>query len=193
MKMHRTAELFLIAGCLVFAAQCGGGGGDTAQPTARGGVPAPAPGPGQSAVSDDLSEKDIVKVAAGSPDHTTLVKAVQAADLVDALANAGPFTVFAPTDEAFSKLPPGTLEELLKPENKAKLQDILEYHVAIGGFRTEMLRDGMVLNMANSGNVTISVRGGKILLNETAQVGGTVKASNGLVHVIDTVILPPAE
>jgi uncharacterized surface protein with fasciclin (FAS1) repeats len=146
---------------------------------------------GQSAVADDVSQKDVVKVAVGSPDHTTLVKAVQAAELVDVLSNAGPFTVFAPTNAAFDKLPPGTVSDLLKPENKGKLQDVLQYHVAVARFTPEMLRDGLTLNMANSGNVTVGVKDGKITLNDTAQVIASVPAANGIVHVVDAVILPP--
>jgi uncharacterized surface protein with fasciclin (FAS1) repeats len=151
-----------------------------------------APIAGQSAVADDLSQKDVVKVAVGSPVHTTLVTAVKAAELVDVLSNAGPFTVFAPTNDAFNKLPAGTVQTLLKPENKEKLADILQYHVAVGGYQESMLTDGKVVNMANGGNVTISVKDGKITLNGTATITGTVKASNGIVHVVDGVLLPPA-
>ena len=148
---------------------------------------------GQSAVADDVSQKDVVKVAVGSPAHSTLVAAVKAAELVDVLSNAGPFTVFAPTNAAFDKLPKGTVESLLKPENKEKLADILQYHVAVGGYKEEMLTDGKTLNMANGGNVTVSVKDGKITLNGSATLGGTVVASNGLVHVIDGVLLEPAK
>jgi uncharacterized surface protein with fasciclin (FAS1) repeats len=148
---------------------------------------------GQASVKDDLSQKDVVKVAVGSPDHTTLVKAVQAAELVDVLSNAGPFTVFAPTNAAFAKLPAGTVEGLLKPDKKADLQNILQYHVAVAVYKPEMLRDGMKLSMANGDDVMITVKDGKIMLNGTATVVGTVQASNGIVHVIDGVLLPPAK
>jgi uncharacterized surface protein with fasciclin (FAS1) repeats len=151
-----------------------------------------APGQGQSAVADNDSQQDIVKVAVGSPAHTTLVAAVQAAGLVDVLANAGPFTVFAPTNAAFDKLPAGTVASLLQPANKESLRDILQYHVAVAVYRPEMLKDGRVLNMANGDNVTLSVKDGKIVLNGTATIVGTVAASNGIVHVIDGVLLPPA-
>lgn len=146
-------------------------------------------GGGQSAVQDDVSQKDVVKVAAGSADHTTLVAAVKAADLVNALSNAGPFTVFAPTNAAFDKLPAGTVQDLLKPEKKEALQDILQYHVAVGVFKPEMLQDGQSLSMANGGNVKIGVTGGKITVNG-ANVIATVPASNGIVHVIDGVLVP---
>jgi len=153
---------------------------------------AAAPAAGQSAVADNDSQKDIVKVAVGSPVHTTLVAAVQAAGLVDVLSNTGPFTVFAPTNAAFDKLPAGTVSNLVKPENKETLRDILQYHVAVAVYKPEMLKDGMTLNMANGDNVKITVKDGKIILNGTATVVGTVTAANGIIHVIDAVLLPPA-
>jgi uncharacterized surface protein with fasciclin (FAS1) repeats len=167
---------------------------EAAKPPTSGGNKKPdaAPSAGQSAVADRDSKPDVVKVAAASPDHTTLVKAVTVAEYADVLSNAGPFTVFAPTNAAFDKLPPGTLETLTKPENKDKLRDILEYHVAVSTFRPEMLRDGMTLNMANSGNIKIANKDGKIRINDSANVVGTVPASNGIIHVIDAVLLPPA-
>ncbi|MBC7776527.1 MAG: fasciclin domain-containing protein [Phycisphaerae bacterium] len=149
---------------------------------------APAGG-GQSAVQDDVSQKDVVKVAMGSPDHTTLVAAVKAASLVDVLSNAGPFTVFAPTNAAFDKLPAGTVEGLLKPDKKETLADILQYHVAVAVYKTEMLQDGQVIPMANDGKVTIGVKDGKITVNG-ANILASVPASNGIVHVIDAVLLP---
>lgn len=97
---------------------------------------------GQSAVQDDMSAKNVVQVAMGSNDHTTLVTAIKVAELVDALSNAGPFTVFAPTNAAFDKLPKGTVESLLTPEKKSALTDILQFHVSVGVFKTETLQDG---------------------------------------------------
>lgn len=144
---------------------------------------------GQAAVKDDESQKDVVKVAIGSPDHTTLVAAIKAADLVDDLSNAGPFTVFAPTNAAFDLLPAGTVESLLKPENKSKLEDILQYHVAVGVYKTNMLHDGQIIGMAYSGNVKIGVKDGKVTVNG-ANILASVPASNGIVHVIDKVLLP---
>jgi uncharacterized surface protein with fasciclin (FAS1) repeats len=146
-------------------------------------------GAGQSGVSDDVSQQNIVQVASGSADHSTLVAAVKAAEYVDALVNAGPFTVFAPTNAAFDALPKGTVEGLLKPEMKLTLQDILEYHVAIGVYKTENLRDGQSLGMANGQNVTFEVVDGNVKING-ANVIGTVNASNGVIHVIDAVLLP---
>ena len=148
---------------------------------------------GQSAVQDNESAKDVVKVAAASKDHTTLVSAVKQAELVDVLSNAGPFTVFAPTNEAFNKLPKGTVEDLMKPENKEKLQDILQYHVYVGSLKTDIMRDGQTLNQVNSGNINISKKDGKVVINNSANVIASVPASNGIIHVIDAVLLPPAK
>jgi uncharacterized surface protein with fasciclin (FAS1) repeats len=147
---------------------------------------------GQSGVKDGMSKKDIVKVAVGSADHTTLVAAVKAADLVDALSNAGPFTVFAPVNSAFEKLPKGTVEELLKPENKQKLADILQHHVAVAVYKISMLKDGQILGMVDGSNAKISKKDGAIYIDK-AKIIATVEASNGIIHVIDEVILPPAK
>jgi uncharacterized surface protein with fasciclin (FAS1) repeats len=188
MKPTNILQSLLSVGAVLMLCQCE----KPSSSTAADSEAAPAV-VGQSAVADDVSQKDVVKVAVGSPAHTTLVAAVKAAELVDVLSNAGPFTVFAPTNAAFDKLPKGTVESLLKPENKEKLADILQYHVAVGGYKEEMLTDGKTLNMANGGNVTVSVKDGKITLNGSATLGGTVVASNGLVHVIDGVLLEPAK
>jgi uncharacterized surface protein with fasciclin (FAS1) repeats len=145
---------------------------------------------GQSGVADDVSQKDIVKVAVGSKDHTTLVTAVKAAELVDVLSNTGPFTVFAPVNAAFDKLPAGTVEGLLKPESKDKLADILQYHVAVAVYKEDMLTDGRIISMANGGSIRISNKDGKIVINDSATVVASVPASNGLIHVIDGVLLP---
>jgi uncharacterized surface protein with fasciclin (FAS1) repeats len=142
---------------------------------------------GQSGVVDDVSQKNIVGVAIGSPDHTTLVSAVKAAELVDVLSNAGPFTVFAPTNAAFEALPAGTVDELLKPENKEKLQDILQFHVAVAVYKTENLKDGQILNMVNGANATIAVKDGKVSING-ANIVASVPASNGIIHVVDRVM-----
>jgi uncharacterized surface protein with fasciclin (FAS1) repeats len=152
---------------------------------------APTGGAGQSGVKDDASARNVVQVAIGSKDHTTLVKAIQAAGLVDALSNTGPFTVFAPVNEAFAKLPAGTLEGLLKPEKKDDLTDILQYHVSVGVYNADQLQDGQVLGQVNGGNITISKKDGRIMVNGTATIIASVKASNGVIHIIDGVLLPP--
>lgn len=149
------------------------------------------PAQGQANVVDDVSMKDVVKIAVGSPDHKTLVAALQAAGLVDVLANAGPFTVFAPTDAAFAKLPAGTVEGLLKPDKKDALTDILQYHVTTSAMKLEYFSDGQKLGMVNGGNTTITIKDGKYQVNG-ANIIATVPGSNGIVYVIDAVLLPPA-
>jgi uncharacterized surface protein with fasciclin (FAS1) repeats len=148
---------------------------------------------GQEAVSDDESQKDVVKIAVGSTDHTTLVAALKQADLVTSLSNAGPFTVFAPTNAAFDKVPRETLDALMKDDKKADLQNILQYHVTTSSLKTEYFTDGQTLGMVNGDNITVSVKDGKIMLNGTATIVGSVPASNGIIHVIDGVLLPPAK
>lgn len=144
---------------------------------------------GQSAVRDDESQKNVVQTAIASPDHKTLVAALKAVAYVDALSNAGPFTVFAPNDAAFARLPAGTIDDLLKPENKTKLQDILEYHVYVGVIRENMIQRAMTLNQVNGRNVTITRDNGTITVNG-AKVLAVVPTSNGIVYVIDAVLLP---
>lgn len=141
--------------------------------------------------SDDPSQQDVVQVALGSPDHTTLVAAIKAADLVEPLRKSGPFTVFAPTNAAFEKLPAGTLDDLLKPENKDKLSDILEYHVSVGVFNEDAMKDGQRIGQVNSQSITIYKTDAATKINGTATIIGTVRASNGVIYVVDEVLLPP--
>lgn len=148
---------------------------------------------GQSGVQDDASAKNIVQVAVGSKDHTTLVTAVKAAELVDALSNTGPFTVFAPTNAAFDKLPSGTVEGLLKPEKKDDLIDILQYHVSVGVYKAENLQDEQTIGQVNGGNITIAKKDGKIVINGSATVVASIPTSNGIIHVIDGVLVPKAQ
>lgn len=145
--------------------------------------------PQAASVVDNDSDKDVVKVAVSSPDHTTLVKAVQAADLVTSLSNAGPFTVFAPVNSAFDELPKGTLDDLLKPENKSQLGNILKYHVSLSTLDEAQLTDGRVFGQVNGGMVKITHTDGNIMIND-AKIIASVRASNGIVHVIDKVLLP---
>lgn len=144
---------------------------------------------GQSGVKDSESKPNVVQIAVGSKDHTTLVTAVKAGEYVDVLSNVGPFTVFAPINTAFDALPEGTVESLLKPEAKAKLQDILEYHVYVGVIRQNLMRDGMTLNQVNGKNVKLTIKGDETFVNG-AKILASVEASNGVVHVIDKVLLP---
>ncbi len=135
--------------------------------------------------------KDIVDLAVGSDNLKTLVAAVKAGGLVDVLKGDGPFTVFAPTDEAFAALPKGTLEMLLKPENKDKLVKILTYHVVSGKVMSTDLSNGQKAATVQGDKVAVSIGGGNVKINDAKVVAADVKAKNGVVHVIDKVILPP--
>ncbi len=148
---------------------------------------------GQENVKDDVSEKDIVKIAVGSKDHSTLVAALKQVDYVKVLANAGPFTVFAPTNAAFDKLPAGTVDGLMKDDKKDDLRNILEYHVAVGVYKQESMQDGQKINMVNLDDITLSVKDGKVMVNGTANVVATIPATNGIIYVVDAVLLPPAK
>lgn len=177
--------LYLAAPAFLFLSACGenqsgGSGGDA-------GV---AGGPGVAAVQDDVSNPNVVQVAISSPDHKTLVQAVVTAELVDALSNPGPFTVFAPTDAAFAELPAGTVEELLKPNKKDDLINILEYHTNVGALRADYFADGQSYEQVNGKRITIKVEGDKIFVNGDAEIIASVQASNGVVHVINKVLLP---
>ncbi len=148
------------------------------------------------------AQKTVVDVAVSSKAHTTLVAAVTAADLVATLQSAGPFTVFAPTNDAFAKLPAGTVESLLKPENKATLTKILTYHVVAGNLDAtavlKAIKDGkgkVTLTTVSGGTLTASLKNGKVILTDEkggiATITATdLKAGNGVVHVIDTVVMP---
>ncbi|SPH18584.1 Immunogenic protein MPB70 [Defluviimonas aquaemixtae] len=142
---------------------------------------------GTPAVSADA---DIVDTAVSAGDFGTLAAALTAADLVDTLKGEGPFTVFAPTDAAFAALPEGTVEELLKPENKEKLTAVLTYHVVPGKVMSSDLKNGMTAATVNGADVTIMTEGG-VSVNDAAVTTADVEASNGVIHVIDKVILPP--
>ena len=145
---------------------------------------------------------NIVEVASGNENFTTLVAAVKAADLVDTLSGDGPFTVFAPTNAAFEKLPAGTVETLLKPENKAKLSSILTYHVVSGKYEAAAVIDAIKTNngkftvdTVNGGAITLSLDGDKVILTDanggkSTVVIADVPASNGVIHAIDAVVMP---
>ncbi len=133
--------------------------------------------------------KDIVDTAVGAGSFETLVAAVQAAELVDTLKGEGPFTVFAPTDEAFAALPEGTVETLLKPENKDQLIAVLTYHVVPGKVMSGDLSDDMTAATVQGGEVTIDLDNG-VMVNDASVVQADIETSNGVIHVIDKVILP---
>ncbi|MBK8506638.1 MAG: fasciclin domain-containing protein [Saprospiraceae bacterium] len=145
---------------------------------------------GQAGVADNESAMDILRIAMSSKDHTTLVAAVQAAAMEHILSNAGPLTVFAPTNAAFEKLPPGTVEDLLKPENKATLANIITFHAAPGNYDATNIKGVMGIGQATGDKVKVEVIDGVTMVNGY-QVLASIKASNGYVHVIDGVLLPP--
>jgi len=145
---------------------------------------------GQSAVKDDVSQKNILQIAMASPDHTTLATAVQAAGLEDVLTNAGPLTVFAPNNAAFEKLPAGTVENLLKPENNSTLARIIKNHAAPGSYKVDDLKNNQQLFMATGVYVKVERKDDGVYVGG-AKILGSVPAANGIVHVVDTVILPP--
>lgn len=132
----------------------------------------------------------VVDIAVGSVDHTTLVAAVKAAGLVETLSGAGPFTVFAPTNAAFEKLPKGTVESLLTPEKKADLTGILTYHVVAGAFKAADLTDGQMIKTVNGQELKVTIKDGKVMINGATVTAADLVAGNGVVHVIDAVVLP---
>jgi uncharacterized surface protein with fasciclin (FAS1) repeats len=174
MKRYLVAVLAIataltLSGSLALAGDCGGHGAPMAKA--------------------EKSTKDIVDIAASNGSFTTLVKAVQAAGLVETLKGDGPFTVFAPTDAAFAALPEGTVENLLKPENKDQLVAILTYHVVPGKVMSSDLTDGMTAATVQGGEITVDLDGGA-KINDASVVSADIEADNGVIHVIDKVILP---
>ncbi|MEJ8801995.1 fasciclin domain-containing protein [Pontibacter sp. H249] len=138
----------------------------------------------------EMEKPNIVALASNTPSLSTLVKAVQAADLANTLQGEGPYTVFAPTDEAFAALPAGTLDDLLKPENKQKLVDILTYHVTEGNVMAADLSDGMMVKTLNGKDLNVKMQGDQVMINDATVTMPNVEASNGVVHIVDKVILP---
>jgi uncharacterized surface protein with fasciclin (FAS1) repeats len=138
-------------------------------------------------------KKDIVDTAVAAGSFKTLAAALGAAGLVDTLKGDGPFTVFAPTDEAFAKLPAGTVEEFLKPENKAKLTDILTYHVVAGNVEAAAAMKLKTATALNKKAIKLDVKDGALYLNDSKVTSADVKCSNGVIHIIDAVLLPPAD
>ena len=152
----------------------------------------PAVGAAPAAPVDNtppLDHDNIVSIASRSADHSKLVAALRAADYVTGVANPGPLTVFAPTNAAFDALPAGTVENLLKPENVDQLRHILQHHVVPSAYSAASLRDGQDLGMVDGNHVTVHVANGHIMIDD-ANVVASIPASNGVVHVIDKVLLP---
>jgi len=142
--------------------------------------------------SVQAQDKNIVELAVGTESLSTLVAAVQAGGLVETLQGDGPFTVFAPTNEAFAKLPEGVVENLLKPENKDALVAVLTYHVVAGKVKSTDLSDGMKAETIEGSEITVGISYGKVKIDNAKVAAADIMASNGVVHVIDTVILPPS-
>lgn len=189
LNIMKVLSITILAAMFMFTAACSSSEADTSSSTTE----TAANAGGQENVKDDDSQQDVVKVAVGSKDHTTLVAALKQADLVTSLSNAGPFTVFAPTNAAFDKVDKATLAALMTDEKKADLQNILQYHVTVSALKADYLQDGQVLGMVNGDNVTVSIKNGKIMLNNSATIIASVPASNGIIHVIDGVLLPPSK
>lgn len=144
---------------------------------------------GQAFIANDESKPNVLQIAIGSPDHTTLVAAVQAAGLENSLVNAGPLMVFAPTNAAFDALPAGTVENLLKPENKEQLAYILKNHVTPGNYSKDFLKKFKKLGQAGGESISVEVKGEDVYVGG-AKILASIPAGNGIVHVIDKVILP---
>jgi len=145
----------------------------------------------ETAMEEKPMEKDIVALAMETPSLSTLVQAVKAGGLVETLQGEGPFTVFAPTNDAFAALPEGTLESLLKPENKEQLVEILTYHVVPAKVMSGDLSDGMKAGTVQGAEATVKMKGDAVMIDNATVKMADIEASNGVVHVIDAVILPP--
>lgn len=188
----KTIHLFKIAPVLVFllfAFSCKNETKQTETNSQTTTEAIPQSQKGQAFVKDDVSNPNVLQIAIKSADHTTLVAAVQAAELENALVNAGPLMVFAPTNAAFDALPEGTVENLLKPENKEKLATILKHHVTAGNYDKNLLKSIKKLGQADDTSVKVETKGDDIYVGG-AKIIGTVKASNGTIYVVDKVILP---
>jgi uncharacterized surface protein with fasciclin (FAS1) repeats len=147
---------------------------------------------GQAGVVDKDSDMNILQITVSSDAHTTLAAAATAAEMLDVLANPGPLTVFAPTNAAFDKLPEGTVEDLLKPENKETLARLIMFHAAPGTYKGKLLKNGQKLYMASGHYIDVEVKDDGTYVNGS-KIMATIDASNGVVHVVEDVFLPPAE
>ena len=191
MKLAKTLPLLLVVVLLV-AACAPAPTAPAAQSTAETATEVAAEAPAETPAETGTEMADIVDTAVSAGSFTTLVAAVEAAGLVDTLKGEGPFTVFAPTDDAFAALPSGTLEQLLA-DPQGQLTQILLYHVAPGKVMSADLSDGMTVETVQGSPITISIADGKVMVNDAQVVTADIEASNGVIHVIDAVILPPAE
>ena len=185
--MRALATLVLIGAIATFGCDS-----REASPPAMGAPPAAKAAVEPVSNIPPLDPTNIVSIALGSKDHSTLVAAIQAADYVTSVAASGPLTVFAPTNTAFDALPAGTLQTLLEPQNADQLREILKYHVTTSALTAKSFRDGQSLGMANGAKTTLHVDGDHVTING-ARIVASLPASNGIVHVIDAVLLPPDE
>jgi uncharacterized surface protein with fasciclin (FAS1) repeats len=188
--MKTIKQLFIVFALIALVYSCKNENKETATPSIDTEISKEQTG--QAFIKDDGSTPNCLQIAIDSPDHKTLVAAVQAAEVENALVNVGPLTVFAPTDAAFTALPEGTVENLVKPENKAALANILKYHVTPGNLNESILKKLPKLGQANNQYIQIEVVDGKPVIGG-ANIIASVKAGNGIVHVIDKVLLPPTK
>ncbi|GAB2631708.1 fasciclin domain-containing protein [Belliella aquatica] len=180
MKIFKILSLAVACSAAVFAVSCDNKSTETEETTEVV----------EEVVVVEEAPNTVVDIAVGSPDHTTLVAAVSAAGLVETLSGDGPFTVFAPTNAAFAALPEGTVDNLLKPEMKDQLTGVLTYHVVAGNVMSSDLSDGQVVTTLNGQELTVSIKDGKVMINGATVVAADLAGSNGVVHVIDSVLLP---
>lgn len=180
MNTKLTAPLAIVAaGAALFVAGCG----DDTDTSSKASDTA-------AQTTAEMPKTNVVEAAIATPDLSTLVTAVQAADLVETLSGKGPFTVFAPTNEAFEALPEGTLDDLLKPAKKDDLSAVLTYHVVPGTYTAADLSDGQELTTVNGKKLTVNVKDGAVMVGDATVAQADLKQSNGVVHVIDAVLLP---
>lgn len=193
-SLNKLAGIAAALMILPVAVACGGQSADTTDDIAADTtteVPAEVPAETESTPGAATEGETIVDVATANGSFNTLVSAIQAADLVETLSGEGPYTVFAPTDEAFAALPAGTLDKLLLPKNKAVLAQVLTYHVVPGDVPSSDIKAGAVTTV-EGGDLDVSVNAGKVTVNGAMVTQSDVTASNGVIHVIDTVLLPPS-
>jgi uncharacterized surface protein with fasciclin (FAS1) repeats len=179
MKNLRLLSLVIVAVATTYLVSCGGASKEEAVEEIEVVESAPVEAP-----------NTVVDIAVGSPDHTTLVAAVTAAGLVETLSGTGPFTVFAPTNAAFEALPDGTVDNLLKPESKEQLTSVLTYHVVSGNVMAADLSDGQIVTTLNGQDLTVSIKDGKVMINGATVTAADLAGSNGVIHVVDGVLLP---
>jgi uncharacterized surface protein with fasciclin (FAS1) repeats len=186
MKKKFLSMFGIVAITAVMLTACNGEGEKKAEET----VTPPAKEETATPTPPVEAPKDVVDIAMGSADHSTLVAAVKAAGLAETLKGAGPFTIFAPTNAAFSALPAGTVDGLLKPEKKADLTKILTYHVVAGAVKAADLKDGQKVKTLQGGELTVSIKDGKVKINGANVTAADLSGSNGVIHVIDGVLMP---